>query len=168
MLKRGLGAISPLFHNTFNISVTSGGKLLIHLVNVAVFLNSATLICRGTDISKCFKETLGIRDNESRLYFEKHSSELRFGQLEWASWCKQDLTKAVSFFKNGRNSNTAVKSPWVTNDFITKTRLHNFDPLKPHFYIVKLGFTGVYIIFLISAQKHRLWVLVRTSSARRF
>ena len=31
----------------------------------------------------------------------------------------------------------------------TKTRLYNFDPLKPHFYIVKLGFTGVYIIFLI-------------------
>ena len=47
---------------------------------------------------------------------------------------------------------------------ITKTRLYNFDPLKPHFYIVKLGFTGVYIIFLISAQKHRLWVLVRTAS----
>ena len=33
-----------------------------------------------------------------------------------------------------------------------KTYLYNFDPLKPHFYIVKLGFTGVYIIFLISAQ----------------
>ena len=40
---------------------------------------------------------------------------------------------------------------------ITKTHLYNFDPLKPHFYIGKLGFTGVYIIFLISAQKHRLW-----------
>ena len=40
---------------------------------------------------------------------------------------------------------------------ITKTRLYNFDPHKPHFYIVKLGFTGVYIIFGISAQKHRLW-----------
>ena len=51
---------------------------------------------------------------------------------------------------------------------IAKTRLYNFDPLKPHFYIVKLGFTGVYIIFLISAQKHRLWVLVRTASSRRF
>ena len=51
---------------------------------------------------------------------------------------------------------------------ITKTHLYNFDPLKPHFYIVKLGFTGVYIIFLISAQKHRLWVLVRTASPRRF
>ena len=46
--------------------------------------------------------------------------------------------------------------------------LYNFDPLKPQFYIVKLGFTGVYIIFLISVQKHRLWVLVRTASPRRF
>ena len=34
---------------------------------------------------------------------------------------------------------------------ITKTCLYNFDPIKPHFYMVKLGFTGVYIIFLISA-----------------
>ena len=40
---------------------------------------------------------------------------------------------------------------------ITKTYLYNFDPLKPHFYIAKLGFTGVYVIFLISTQKHRLW-----------
>ena len=51
---------------------------------------------------------------------------------------------------------------------IRKTCLYNFDPLKHHFCIVKLGFTGVYIIFLISAQKHRLWVLVRTASLRRF
>ena len=36
---------------------------------------------------------------------------------------------------------------------IRKTCLYNFDPFKPHFYVVKLGFTGVYIIFLISAQK---------------
>ena len=36
--------------------------------------------------------------------------------------------------------------------FITKTCLYSFDPLKPHFYTVKLGFTGVYVIFLISAQ----------------
>ena len=37
-------------------------------------------------------------------------------------------------------------------------------PLNPTFIWKKLGFTGVYIIFLISAQKHRLWVLVRTAS----
>ena len=53
----------------------------------------------------------------------------------------------------------------VLCDCITKTYLYNFDPLKPHFYIVKLGFTGVYIVFLISAQKHRLWLLVRTALA---
>ena len=29
-----------------------------------------------------------------------------------------------------------------------KTYLYNFDPLKPHFYVVKLGLKGVYIIFL--------------------
>ena len=32
---------------------------------------------------------------------------------------------------------------------ITKTPFYNFNPLKPHFCIVELGFTGVYIIFLI-------------------
>ena len=35
---------------------------------------------------------------------------------------------------------------------IRKTCLYNFDPIKPHFYIVKLGFAGVYIIFVISAE----------------
>ena len=47
-------------------------------------------------------------------------------------------------------SNMCRKIDFMAN--ITKTRLYNFDPLEPHFYIVKLGFTGVYIIFLISAQ----------------
>ena len=39
---------------------------------------------------------------------------------------------------------------------ITKTRLYNFDPLKPHFYLVKLGFTGVYIIFFIFLLKTQI------------
>ena len=55
-----------------NIFLTSGVKLRIHLLNVVVqfivFLTLPTLMCRGTDISKCFNESLGIRDNESRLY----------------------------------------------------------------------------------------------------
>ena len=59
---------------------------------------------------------------------------------------------------------------WTTRNsmIITKTYLYNFDSLKPNFYRVKLGFTEVYIIFLISALKHRLWILIRTVSARRF
>ena len=56
----------------FNTSLTSGLKLYTHLLNVVVrfivFLNSANLICRGTDISKCFRESIGIRDNEGQLY----------------------------------------------------------------------------------------------------
>ena len=51
---------------------------------------------------------------------------------------------------------------------ITKTLLYNFDLLRPQFYIVKPGFTGGNLIFLISAQKQILWVLVRTASPRRF
>ena len=56
------------------MSLTSGVKLHIHLLDVVVrliiFLISATLIFRGTDISKCFRGSLGIRDNESRLYID--------------------------------------------------------------------------------------------------
>ena len=40
-----------------------------------------------------------------------------------------------------------------TKENITETRLYNFDPLKFHFYIVKLGFTGIHIIFLKIAKK---------------
>ena len=46
----------------------------------------------------------------------------------------------------------SFKSPSRDDSNITKTCLYNFDPLKPHFYIVKVGFTEVYIIFLLSAQ----------------
>ena len=40
---------------------------------------------------------------------------------------------------------------WCFAEHITKTCQYNFDPLKLYFYIVKMGFTGVYIIFLLSA-----------------
>ena len=39
--------------------------------SIHFFLKSANLICRCTDILKYFRESLGIRDNESRLYFKK-------------------------------------------------------------------------------------------------
>ena len=59
-------------HYFIHIFLTSRVKLHIHLLNVVVqfivFLTLSTLICRGTDISKCFSDSLGIRDNESRLY----------------------------------------------------------------------------------------------------
>ena len=40
------------------------------------FLSSANLICRDTDISKYFRESLGLRDNESRLYLAYHTQNM--------------------------------------------------------------------------------------------
>ena len=42
-------------------------KILLKVVVRLVFLSSANLLCRSTDISKCFMESLGFRDHESRL-----------------------------------------------------------------------------------------------------
>ena len=70
LLRSNFSSFPHYFIYTF---LTSGVKLHIHLLNVAVqfivFLTLSTLICRGSDISKCFSESLGIRDNGSRLYF---------------------------------------------------------------------------------------------------
>ena len=59
----------------YSIFLTSGVKLHIHLLNVVVrfivFLTLSTLICRGTDISKCFSGSLVIRDNDSRLQLKQ-------------------------------------------------------------------------------------------------
>ena len=103
----------------------AGVNLHIQLWNEIVrfiFLHSANLIFRGTYISKYFREALGFRDNESRLYVQTFAGCL---------------------------VPTVQKANRTISETITKTRLYSFDPLKPHFYIVKLGFTGVYIIFLI-------------------
>ena len=62
------------------------------------------------------------------------------------------------FFLKSSTCNINFRTSSATNlhsvcrvKVITKTCLYKFDPppLQPHFYIVKLGFTGVYIIFLI-------------------
>ena len=42
---------------------------------------------------------------------------------------------------------------------ITKSCLYNVDSIKPHFYVVKLGFTGDIHYFSYFCS-HRLWVLL--------
>ena len=61
------------------------------------------------------------------------------GDLPWRTSYGIHISQLIHFARASLN----------LSDFITKTYLYNFDPLKTHFYIVKLGFTGVYIIFLI-------------------
>ena len=38
------------------------------------------------------------------------------------------------------------------HQYIRKTCPCNVDPLKPHFYIAKLGYAGVYLFFLFLLQ----------------
>ena len=78
------------------------------------------------------------------------------------------LNEMKIFMVFSEKKKSKFSSYFIVYMSITKTCLYNFDPLKPHFYIVKLGFTGVYIIFLISAQKHRLLVLIRPPMLRQF
>ena len=57
-----------------------------------IFLDSAHLICRSTDISKCFRGFLRLRDNESRLYMETFFA---ICDLE-----KEFLAKVLDLFDN--------------------------------------------------------------------
>ena len=54
----------------------------------------------------------------------------------------------VTRFQHVKMVHFAEVSVKMFENIITKTSPCNEDPLTPHFYIVKQGFTGVYIIFL--------------------
>ena len=69
---------------------------------------------------------------------------------------KINMRKETVFKVTMKVHNNGSAEP-VFSVHITKTCLYNFDPLKPHFYIVKLGFAGVQVIFLISAQNMDCW-----------
>ena len=67
------GNFSP-FPQYFQYTFLSKGVLITYsLVKfscaICIFLNPENLICRTTDISRCFRGSLQLRDNESRLYF---------------------------------------------------------------------------------------------------
>ena len=105
----------------------------------------------------------------------QHRLRSAFAQADQRLLCSSEYTldawlttdcpaKSLSVGRTSNSAGTAVSRLKTSRKHTYKT----LTPLKPHFYTVKLGFTGVYIIFLISAQKHRLWVLVRTASPRRF
>ena len=73
MWKRGeIAPISPFFPQYFQYISIFRSQITYLFVKCGClnifFLKSANLICRDTDISKYFRESLGLRDNESRLY----------------------------------------------------------------------------------------------------
>ena len=106
------------------------------------------------------------RDSMTKICTREHRSTTRRNTFFPTECGQADYIEGDTSWENVSSGHIRIAGTQLTLFIahITKTCLYNFDPLKPHFYIVKLGFTGVCIIFLISAQKHRLWVLVRTAS----
>ena len=116
-----------------------------------IFLHSAHLICRSTDISKCFSGSLRLRDNESRLYFsaeiistlllciledtDEESLNYNFLKLtmfwttgSWSSWCCE------------RRLATDLKQYCLhTNLFLHTELYHNCDT-SVHVYVLMLEF----------------------------
>ena len=66
--------------------------------------------------------------------------------------CKRFISEQQNSITVERKCQNKCSKKQIKTDekifYITKTYLYKFDPFKPHFYKVKLGFTGVYIIFL--------------------
>ena len=61
------------FTTIFSIYISNKRSLITYSLlkfgcAIGIFLISENLICRSTDISKCFGGSLQLRDNESRLY----------------------------------------------------------------------------------------------------
>ena len=92
----------------------------------------------------------------------------RFQQLKPRPSCRTKKNRKISIGTLS-HIDDVLPSHALFRHTITKTYLYNFEPFKPHFYIVKLGSSGVDIIFFyFCIKKNRLWVLVRTASPRRF
>ena len=84
-----------------------------------------------------------LRPDAARTYFFCAKTWKRHRENKWMAWPSLNTGN----FWNVLPMKTPIS---LTNQrHITKTCLYSFDPLKPHFCIVKLRFTGVYIIFLI-------------------
>ena len=124
------GEIAPLSYNIFNISINFRSQLHIHLLNMfvrfIVFLNSANLICRGTDILKYSIVFLGLRDNESRLYCfftvkmriemekkKKHlGKEQRTSEENKKEYFYGHSVKLEILFQTARSLSSISNSPW--------------------------------------------------------
>ena len=80
------------------------------------------------------------------------SKETLRGELHFLNWEKSIWTASPLLKSEQKDWRLASCLDHVDLDWdyviITKTCLYNFDPLKPHFYIVKLGFTGYTLVFL--------------------
>ena len=83
-----------------------------------------------------------------KMLFHWQSDVHNWWLIIWSDLCSEPLLNRMQTDIYLELIVNPMVKQMFRNDYITKTCLYNFDPLKPHFYIVKLGFTGVDLIFL--------------------
>ena len=97
LLRSNFSSFPQYFQYISNLGV----KLRIHSVKGGCsincfFLSSVNLICRTTDISKCFIESLGVRDNESRLYIANiNMPSIFLIRLKFVEKCGTPITNSA-------------------------------------------------------------------------
>ena len=94
LLRSNFSSFPQYFQYISNLGV----KLRIHSVKGGCsincfFLSSVNLICRTTDISKCFIESLGVRDNESRLYLNEDVTDRIVLYKSYLNWVMEYYKK---------------------------------------------------------------------------
>ena len=66
------------------------------------FPQSCNLICRSTDISNCFRESLCLRDNESQLYQQTvyicHKDSVKYSFMEMLFHFDDTCLLTITFF----------------------------------------------------------------------
>ena len=81
----------------------------------------------------------------SRLCLFKMRSQLISTSNIRAFEMRQVKSKTKHIMKSVVKTDLLLFLSWPALSFITKTSLCNVYPLKPHFYIAKLGYVGVYL-----------------------
>ena len=82
------------------------------------FHNTTNLICRSTDISKCFRGSLRLRDNESRLYTDTRNNEVSFHCFIYKILKVSNYGDSASvWYCNFRNTELTKKETQVQSNF---------------------------------------------------
>ena len=131
-------------------------RVLAVLLMTHCILGGHRVLCENSLQKHAYSSILKISPPKTEKFSDKNSDILyiSFSKLRLLALVRTASTNNLRFWAEIRKiMYTSVNANFSI--YITKTNLYNFEPLKPHFYIVKLGFTGVYNVFLISAKKHR-------------
>ena len=104
---------------------------------------------RPSDPDQTSCSAASIRPRSDALFCGFHQTQIRHFVLRRPSDPDQTPCSAASIRHLVLRRPSDPDQTPCSAASITKICLYNFEPLKPHFYIVKLGFTGVYTSFFL-------------------